>query len=142
MPPRRVLKLAERLERIAHELETVDSHPFGKQTFGMVPAEDQNKFSGLPELLRRRAFILHIQAKLNRRLYPLIERGIEKHARLNLIDFVRQSTEKHRPMYTQVALLLTAALYEVGCDEVVTPESLRTLWHDDPTRGKTLENPT
>jgi hypothetical protein len=45
-------------------------------------------------------------------------------------------------MYTAVALLLTAAFYAVGHDEQVTPESLRTLWHDDKVREKTLENPS
>jgi hypothetical protein len=45
-------------------------------------------------------------------------------------------------MYAPVALLLTAGLLAVGLDETVTPESLRTLWHDDQARQKSLENQT
>jgi hypothetical protein len=129
MPPRRLLKLAERLEEIAGELENCDRHPFFKQTYGMVPRSYENDFEGLPPLLRKRAFIMKVQITASKRLNSRIVREIEKTARLNLIDYVRQSTEKSRPMYSEVALLLTAALYAVGHDSEVTPESLRTLWH-------------
>lgn len=142
MPPRRLLKMAERLERMAGELEMVDAHDFIKGTYGMVPTEWENKFRELPNLLRDRAFALKVQVPANRAIHVMILREIRKRAKLNLIEYIRNSTEKNRPRYEEVALLLNAALFEVGSDEVVTAESLRTLWHDDQFRTKSLENPT
>jgi hypothetical protein len=142
MPPRRLLKLAERVEGLAGELEAIEAHPFIKRSYGIVPTEDENEFQRLPELLRKRAFLLIVQVKVTKRLHASIEREIEKRARLNLVEFVRQSTNNGRPMYTEVALLLTAGSYAVGRDEAVTPESLRTLWHWDQSREKKLEKPT
>jgi hypothetical protein len=142
MPPRRLVKLAERLEGIAGELEMADSHEFIKGTYGLVPVERGKDFAGLPELLRERAFILKIQVGVGKAINPFILRAIEKRAKLNLIEYVRKSTQKKRSMYSEVALLLNAALFEVGSDEMVTPESLRVLWHDDQVRTKSLENST
>ena len=143
MPPRRLLKLAERIEGIARELDAIESHPFIKQSHAFASAkEEEDEFIKLPDLLRRRAFALIVQVKVNKRLHLRLQREIEKRARLNLLDFVRQSTNNHRPMYIQVAILLTAGACAVGRDEQITPESLRTLWHDDQAREKTLENPS
>jgi hypothetical protein len=142
MPPRRLLKLAERLEELARELQTIDSHPFSSHTWSMISDEEKEEFNGVPDLLRRRGFALSVQVSVSKVLHPFILRMMERQGRLNLVDFVRQSTKKHCPKYKEVALLLTAALYEVGRDEIVTPESLRTLWHDDQIRTKLLENPT
>jgi hypothetical protein len=142
MPPRRLLKMAERLEAMAKELEIVESHQFIKGTYGMVPSEWEDKFRELPNLLRERAFALKAQVPTNKALHVVVLREMRKRAKLNLIEYVRNSTEKNRPRYEDVALLLNAALFDVGSDEVVTPESLRTLWHDDQFRAKSLENPT
>jgi hypothetical protein len=142
MPPRRLLKLAERIEGIARELEAIESHPFIKRSYGIVPTEDEDQFNRLPKLLRTRAFILVVQVKVTKMLHASIEREIEKRARLDLVEFVRQSTNNSRPMYAEVAHLLTAGSYAVGRDQEVTPGSLRTLWHWDQAREKKLENPT
>jgi hypothetical protein len=45
-------------------------------------------------------------------------------------------------MYAEVALLLTAALYVVGRDQEITPESLKTLSHEDRRRSESLETST
>lgn len=142
MPPRRLLKLAERIEGIAGELEKIQSHPFIKESLAVVSEENKEEFRRLPDLLRKRAYFLSVQVKVKTRVHPRIERALGRQARLNLVDFVRKSTNNGHPMYSEVALLLTAGLCAMGLDEAVTPESLRTLWHDDQTRQKTLENPT
>jgi hypothetical protein len=139
MPRRRLVKLAGRLEGLADELARIDSHQFIKGTYGMLPREWEDEFKGLPNLLRDRAFALKVQVGVNSHLYPLINREIGKRAKISLMELVRQEAQNGRPMYREVALLLTAALRDGGCDEDVTPESLRTLWHAEQVRLKSLE---
>lgn len=142
MPPRRLLKLAEQLEEIASKLERVELHPFINNSLVPYSAQDAREFKELPDVLRKRALFLTLQVGTNKTAYSIINREMEKVARIKLLEFVRQSSSNHKPMYAQVALLLSAALYAVGRDRVVTPESLRTLWHEDQSLEKSSENLT
>jgi hypothetical protein len=138
MPGRRILKLADRLEGLADELQRIDSHAFIKNTYGLLPVVEEKELNRLPDVMRERAWVLRLQVGVSHLMNSRIERGLEKRAKLNLIEYVQQSNAKRRPMYAEVALLLTAALYVFGRHEEITPESLKTLNYEDRLSG-TLE---
>jgi hypothetical protein len=139
MPSRRIIKLADRLEGLADELQRIDAHPFIKNTLGVLPVADEKELNRLPDVIRERAWVLRLQVGVSHLMNSRIERQLEKRAKLNLIEYVQQSNAKRRPMYAEVALLLTAALCVVGRDEVITPESLKTLNYEDRRLSETSE---
>lgn len=142
MPPRRLKKLADRMDGLADELQRVDSHPLISDMYEFLPPLGEEQFKPLPDILRARAYTLRLQVSLSRSTYSTIHREMEKRGKLNLIEYVRKSSIKQRPMYRALALLLTAGFCALGFEEEITPESLRVLWHDDLRRSTMLKRLT
>ncbi len=114
--PTKLREMADHLDRIDHN------------TYLMPGALGVNKgdIARLPKTLRARAFILTVQIAAKGRLGRTFESGIESEVKRNLVRQVRKMVG--RPMFKEVSLLLSAALYAVGSAKEVTPESLKMLF--------------
>jgi hypothetical protein len=144
---------------MADEVEHVNKHPVFNLTnwARLVPAlpsrrkweapehlsvlrHVRREFRNLPDMLRAYADFVEITFRTVAKEFQQNPRYLDpqKSFEVGLLEYVRKTTGK--PHFDQVALLLSAAFYATGREDVtVTPASLRQSWKRTPSHLRSVE---